>query len=177
MKTVYYLLILILIVLLGIVASLLRNENQRAPSQISDLGHYRNTTYGFAFDYPSEWVEHKSGDDRNLPYFSTPHAGDVLDLDMLTSSQTLEQLASADIEANNCRDEAGAFYDSILQKDPRWILYVKYCSARSERYSYLFKTSKGYIIRLTYHDNFNDAWTQEEKLTGLNYLTSTLQPD
>lgn len=122
---------------------------------------YTSDAYGIRFRYPDHWTNH--GD-----VFTAPPEVGVLDIGIVVTSATssLERLAEIDIYQDCGR---------IIRSDDRAsILYVRFCSAMSETYVYLFKNVLGQVISLSYHDDFAPDVSEKEKLIKFEQLISTI---
>lgn len=136
---------------------------------------YRNTKCAFQFDYPATWTD--AGRDLGIQdYFTSSSETSVLDVELVNPAGSLAQTAAKDIQRHDCLAEDGVPLDHILETEERGVLYVLYCSATTEDYLYLFTNSFGNVLRLTYHDDFDESWSLERKLHTFDQIIASLKP-
>lgn len=139
-----------------------------------DFSAYESPTGNFSLYYPSTWQV------NTLPtqtYFTAPPEIDVLDIFAAQpSGGTLQDIANGDIAANDCPgvDATGQPNDRVISSSVTGILYVLSCSAMSERYYYAFVNSAGQVVRLGYHDDFDETETQNQKLATFTQIINSI---
>ena len=134
---------------------------------------YNNTKYGFQFNYPNTWTDASRTIDTEDFFTKSPQV-EVLDLAILdttglTATGSLFDIANSEIKKNNCPAN-----DHIIQYNDDGALYVLNCSATSEDYNYIFRDPAGQIIQLTYHDDFDENWTEAQKIQTFNAIIGSL---
>lgn len=135
---------------------------------------YRDSPYGFTFLYPSSWRNaQRSIEDGNYLY-KAPQI-DVLDLTVINTTISPENLAKNEIAANPCVDEHGGTENRIVRRNARGTLFVTHCGASTEVYHYVFSVGRGIIVSLAYHDDFDSGWAEDRKLTRLNEIIGSIQ--
>ena len=134
---------------------------------------YKNDKFGFRFNYPSIWMDAQR-DVSITEYFYAPPEVDVLDIEQINASGTLDVIAQADIETNQCLNDTNKSYDHIIKSNESGTLFVLNCSAMSETYQYLFNTLHGQVLQLSYHDDFEEYWPEGRKLATFEKIIRTL---
>lgn len=134
---------------------------------------YNNNKYGFQFSYPNTWVDAGRQIDTGN-FFTKPPQIEVLDLAILdtsglTATGSLFDIAKSEITKNNCPAN-----DHIIQYNDDGALYALNCSATSEDYNFIFRDPAAQIIQLTYHDDFDENWTEAQKIQTFNAIIGTL---
>lgn len=130
---------------------------------------YASSLYGFQFEYPNTWTE-AGRDPRITDIITNPSSGPVLSISVVSSSEPLVAIAEEHIRQNNCSDENGESFDHVIKSTTSGVLYVLHCSATTEGYNYIFRTSAGFLVRLVYENDFKSDWPLEKKLQIFNRI-------
>lgn len=140
----------------------------------SDWKTYRNTKYGFEFSYPEAWTDAER-DLSLVDYFTRSPQISVLDVGVAAESGRAITVAESEIHDNHCQAGEENPSDHVITSTGNGVTLVLYCSATSENYDYLFEINKGGVLRLRYHDDFDESWPEARKLTTLSKIISTLK--
>jgi len=148
------------------------------PPRISETWKtYSNTTYGFSFRYPSTWTD----SDRDIAigdYFIRPPDIAVLGLGVIATSNPPLTIAQENVRQSDCPPVADypGQYSHVLTVKTSGVLYVLYCSADTEIYTYVFKTSTDTVISMSYENDIPivENVTLNQKLVTFDQIISSI---
>lgn len=149
-------------------------SGQTSESELKDWKTYKNEQYGFEFKYPNGW-ESSNQDINYTDWFISPTNGDVLGLKLLRKVGSASEVANVEIKENDCLGNERTTGDHLIYSTNTDALYVLYCSAKSESYIYIIKLSSGLFLRMSYHDDFLDDWTEEKKLLTFKQIIESFK--
>lgn len=155
---------------------------EKAPSNgiPADWKTYANEELGFSFQYPQNWHlgERWVG---WVDVFVAKEQIHVLEIQVENEiKNTLLEHAKEKIRENGCppQTEGSTQGDHIIRNADNAVLYVLYCSAMSESYTYEFLNKKNQLIKMTYHDDFGDLpdlADENKKLEKFEKIIQSLQ--
>lgn len=137
---------------------------------------YKNDKLGFSFMYPENWKD-QGREVEVSDYFFNEEGVSVLqvEIDDKFNGIDLTKYIEKNIKERDCQSVDDATKgDHIIERMGKAILYVEYCSATSEDYIYGFINSQGKLIKLDYHDDFDESFTEGQKIKKFKKIINSL---
>ena len=146
----------------------------QSAASLSVWSSYQSAVQHVLFDYPPTWTL------NTLPESSYFTDGDIevmeISFSALNGAASLLDFAQNEIYNNNCPavDSSGAPVDHIIRSDVKSVTYVLSCSATTDYYNYIALSSSNQVVKLTYHDDFDPAASEDQKLLVLQRILGFL---